>query len=162
MKIWYVFFDTFDGQSNVLRLIKVFTVPDLLIHAFSYNITISINITMTLLTNRGYCSGSTICRICTLARHLSLGSSMVRAPHRSSKGCGFNPRLGLRSRSSEVRACRTFICHLTLLLLLSLTLILANFIIYFSCISGMRRKIKSIPRRSRTCDEIHHASVPCT
>ena len=36
MKIWYVvFFDTFDGQSNVLRLVKVFTVPDLPIHPFS-------------------------------------------------------------------------------------------------------------------------------
>ena len=27
--------DTFDGHSNVLRLVKVFTVPDLPIHAFS-------------------------------------------------------------------------------------------------------------------------------
>ena len=33
---------------------------------------------------------------CTLAHHLSLSSSMVRASHRSSEGCGFDPRLGLR------------------------------------------------------------------
>ena len=37
-----------------------------------------------------------IYRICNLARHLSLGSSMVRASNRSSEGCGFDPRLGLR------------------------------------------------------------------
>ena len=30
-----------------------------------------------------------------LAHHLSLGSSMVRASHRSSEGCGFDPHLGL-------------------------------------------------------------------
>ena len=47
---------------------------------------------------------SHICRICTLARHLSLGSSMVRASYRSSEGCGFDPCLGLRNRSSEDRA----------------------------------------------------------
>ena len=29
--------------------------------------------------------------------HLSLGSSMVRASHRRSEGCGFNSRLGLRN-----------------------------------------------------------------
>ena len=32
-----------------------------------------------------------------LAHHLSLGSSMVRASDRSSEGCGFDPRLGLRN-----------------------------------------------------------------
>ena len=36
-------------------------------------------------------------RVCTLAHHLSLGSSMVRASYRSSEGCGFDPRLGLRN-----------------------------------------------------------------
>ena len=50
-----------------------------------------------------------ICRTCTLARHLNLGSSMVRAPYRSSEGCGFDPRLGLRSRFFEYRAWRSFI-----------------------------------------------------
>ena len=35
-------------------------------------------------------------RTCTLADHLSLGSSMVRASYRSSEGCEFDPRLGLR------------------------------------------------------------------
>ena len=34
MKICYVFFGTFFGQPNVLRLIKVFIVADSLIHAF--------------------------------------------------------------------------------------------------------------------------------
>ena len=39
-----------------------------------------------------------ICRTCTLAHHLSLGSSIVRASQRSSEGCGFDPHLGLRNR----------------------------------------------------------------
>ena len=39
-------------------------------------------------------------------------SSMVRASHQSSEGCGFDPRLGLRNRFSEVRVWRTFIGHL--------------------------------------------------
>ena len=47
-------------------------------------------------------------RTCTLAHYLSLGSSMVRASYRSSEGCGFNPRLGLRNRFSEYRAWRSF------------------------------------------------------
>ena len=51
--------------------------------------------------------GLHICRLCTLARHLNLGSSMVRASYRSSDGCGFNPRLGLRNRFSEVWAWQT-------------------------------------------------------
>ena len=38
-----------------------------------------------------------LCFICTLAHHLSLSSSMVRASHRSSESCGFDPRLGLRN-----------------------------------------------------------------
>ena len=38
-----------------------------------------------------------ICRTCTTVRHLSFGSSMVRAFHLSSQGCGFGPRLGLRN-----------------------------------------------------------------
>ena len=38
-------------------------------------------------------------RTCTLVHHLSLGSSMVKASHRSSlEGWGFDPRLGLRNR----------------------------------------------------------------
>ena len=45
----------------------------------------------------------------TLAHHLSLGSLMVRASHRSSEGCGFDPCLGLRNRFSEYRAWRSFI-----------------------------------------------------
>ena len=53
-----------------------------------------------------------ICRTCSSALHLSLGSSMVRASHRSSEGCGFDPRLGLKNRFSEDRAWRSFICHL--------------------------------------------------
>ena len=40
---------------------------------------------------------------CTSAHHLSLGSSMVRPSHRSSEGCGLDPRLGLRNRFSEDR-----------------------------------------------------------
>ena len=55
---------------------------------------------------------SHISRTCTLAHHMSLGSSMVRASHRSSEGCGFDPCLVLRNRFSEVRAWRTFIYHL--------------------------------------------------
>ena len=47
---------------------------------------------------------SHICRSYTLARHLSLGSSMIRASYRSSEGCGFDPGLGLRNRFSEDRA----------------------------------------------------------
>ena len=54
---------------------------------------------------------SHICRTCTLARHLSLGSSMVRASHRSSEGRGFDPRPGLNNRFSENRVWRTFIYH---------------------------------------------------
>ena len=53
-----------------------------------------------------------ICRTCTLAHHLSLGSSMVRASHRSSEGCGFDPHLELRNCFSEVKAWRMFIYHL--------------------------------------------------
>ena len=37
----------------------------------------------------------------TIARHLGLGSSMVRTSHRSSEGCGFGLRLGLRNRLSK-------------------------------------------------------------
>ena len=48
---------------------------------------------------------------CTFARHLSLGSSMVRASHRLSESCRFDPRLGLRNRFSDVRVWRTFIYH---------------------------------------------------
>ena len=51
----------------------------------------------------------------TLACHLSLGSSIVRASHRSSEGCGFHPSLGLRNCFSGVRAWRTFIYHSTYL-----------------------------------------------
>ena len=54
---------------------------------------------------------SHICRTYTLADHLSLGSSMVRASHRSLEGCGFVPhwgseivllRIGLDERSSII------------------------------------------------------------
>ena len=38
------------------------------------------------------------CRTCTLAHHLNLCSSMVRASHRSSESCRFDPRLSLRNR----------------------------------------------------------------
>ena len=47
-------------------------------------------------------------RNCALVCH----SSMVRASYRSLEGCGFDPRLGLRNRFSEVRIRRTFICQL--------------------------------------------------
>ena len=40
---------------------------------------------------------------------------MVRASHRSSVGCRFDPRLGLRNPFSEDRAWRSFIYHLILL-----------------------------------------------
>ena len=56
---------------------------------------------------------SHICRNCTLAPYLSLGSSMVTASCWSSKGCGFDRCLGLRNRFSEYRAWRTFIYHST-------------------------------------------------
>ena len=46
---------------------------------------------------------------CTCVYHLSLGSSMVRAFYRLSEGYGFDPRLGLRNRFSEVMTWRTFI-----------------------------------------------------
>ena len=39
-------------------------------------------------------SDTYICRTCALARHLSLGNSMVRASYQSSEGCGFDPGLG--------------------------------------------------------------------
>ena len=55
---------------------------------------------------------SYVCRICILAQHLCLGSSMVRVSYWSSEGGGFDPRLGLRNRFSEDRAGRTFIYHL--------------------------------------------------
>ena len=51
---------------------------------------------------------SHISRTSTLAHHLSLGSSMVRASYLSS-GCELDLRLGLRNRFSEDRARRTFI-----------------------------------------------------
>ena len=63
-----------------------------------------------LLTYSGFRSGRT-CQTCTLAHQLSLGSSMVRATHQSSEGCGFDPRLGLRKRFAEDRDWQTFICH---------------------------------------------------
>ena len=40
-------------------------------------------------------------RTCTLAHHLSLGSSMLRASYRSSEGCRFDSCLGLRNRFFE-------------------------------------------------------------
>ena len=49
------------------------------------------------------------CRTC--AFHLSLGSSMVRASHRSYDGCRLDPRLRVRNCFSEVRAWRMFIYH---------------------------------------------------
>ena len=50
---------------------------------------------------------SPIYRTCTLAHHLSLGSSMVRASQRSSEGRGFDPHLGLRNeRSAIIQDCR--------------------------------------------------------
>ena len=59
-----------------------------------------------------YANVAHICRTCTLAVHLSLGSSMVRESHRSWEGWGFDPRLGLRNRFSEDRAWRSFIYRL--------------------------------------------------
>ena len=50
-----------------------------------------------------------ICQTCTLAHHLSLGNSMVRASYWSSEGCRFDPRLGLRNCFSEYRAQRSFV-----------------------------------------------------
>ena len=46
-----------------------------------------------------------------LAHHLTLGSWMVRASHRSPQGCGFGSPLGLSNRCSELWARRTYICH---------------------------------------------------
>ena len=54
---------------------------------------------------------SHVCRTCTLVHYLSLGCSMVWASHKSSEGCGFDPRLGLTNRFFEDRAWRSFICH---------------------------------------------------
>ena len=45
-----------------------------------------------------------ICRTGTLGHHLNFGSSIFRASHRSSDGCEFDPRLGLRNRFPENRA----------------------------------------------------------
>ena len=42
-----------------------------------------------------YPLSSHIRRSCTLARHPSLGRSIIRASHRPSEGCGFDPRMGL-------------------------------------------------------------------
>ena len=69
--------------------------------SYIYRINI-MNMTCLLLTQH-------ICRTCNWARHLSVGSLMVRTSHRSSEGCGLDPRLLLRNRFSEVRAWRTFI-----------------------------------------------------
>ena len=72
---------------------------------------------ITLLTYSGFHSGRA-CQTCTLAHHLNLGSLMVRASYWSSEGCGFDPRLGLRScfwgieldeRSSIIQVRSTFI-----------------------------------------------------
>ena len=54
---------------------------------------------------------SYISRTCTLPYHLYLGSSVARASHRTSEGCVFNLRLGLRNRFSEERAWRKKIYH---------------------------------------------------
>ena len=50
-----------------------------------HNIILSIS----LLTYSGFHLGRTYVEFCTLAHHLSLGSSMVRASHRSSESCWF-------------------------------------------------------------------------
>ena len=52
----------------------------------------------TLLIYSGFHLGRTYMSNLLLAYHLSIGSSMVRAFHRSSEGCGLDPRLGLRNR----------------------------------------------------------------
>ena len=44
-----------------------------------------------------------IYRTCILAHHLSLRSSMVRASHRSSEGCGFDHRLELRNHFLSIK-----------------------------------------------------------
>ena len=50
------------------------------------------------------------CRTNTSARHLSLGISMFRVSHRSSSGCGFDPRLGLRDFFLRIWAsCHSYI-----------------------------------------------------
>ena len=51
----------------------------------------------------------------TWARHLSSGSSMVKASHWSTEGCGFDNCLGLRKRFYEIGTWRTFFDHLTYL-----------------------------------------------
>ena len=58
---------------------------------------------------------SHMCRTCTLAHHLSLGSSMVEASHRLSEGCGFDSpvwgweivflRIELDDHSSIISGC---------------------------------------------------------
>ena len=53
-----------------------------------------------------------ICRTFTLARHLSIGSSIVRASHRSSKVVGLTPTWGSKIVSLKARTSRTFIDHL--------------------------------------------------
>ena len=53
-----------------------------------------------------------ICRTCSLAHYLSLGSSMVGVFHRSEE-CGLDPPSGAQKSFSEDRAWRTFIYHST-------------------------------------------------
>ena len=59
---------------------------------YIYRITTIIKILWLRLSLRSH-----ICRTWTLARHLSPGSSMVSAPHRSSEGCGFDPSRAQKS-----------------------------------------------------------------
>ena len=58
-----------------------------------------------------------ICRLCTSARHLSLGISMVRATRLRSEGSGLDPNLGLRNRFSDPSALRSHLVHNSRLLI---------------------------------------------
>ena len=63
-----------------------------------------------LLTYSGFCLGRTYAELAPLLT-IWVGSSMVRASHRSSESCGFDPRMGLRNHFSD-RTWRSFIYHL--------------------------------------------------
>ena len=94
-----------DERSSNFYLRKTISKLQHFQHIYRINNIIDI-INISWLTLRSH-----ICRTCTLAYYLSLGSSMVTASLRSSEGWGFNSRLGLRNRFPEVRTWQTLICH---------------------------------------------------
>ena len=82
--------------------------------------------TCVALTNR-YISWPSLC-------HLSPGSSMVRASHRRSEGCGFDPRLGLRNISLSLRQSLSSKWYYTFKCFLCVFFILGKFLFCLSLV----------------------------